>query len=629
MPHPPGTVFAGFTIDRVLGTGGMGTVYLARHPRLPRWDALKLMSAALSGEPGFAARFEREADLAAQLHHPNIVTVYDRGCTDDQLWIDMQYVAGTDCSEALAAGPMPAERCVHIVREVAVALDFAHAGGLLHRDVKPANILLAPNRHAEDGEQVLLMDFGIAKAINEAVGLTSVGALLLTPDYAAPEQIRLERLDHRVDIYALGCVLYELLTGVVPFPSHYREATLEGHLSRPPPRPSDALPSLPPGLDFVIAKAMAKDRQARYATCADLAREAAQAIRPPDPLPQAAMSVDGSTHARGTPRFVRRFVTTLVVLATFAAAFVLPSEKSRILAALSLPMPQSAALPLEHLVAALRINGNLDLYLVDSHTGALLTRLTSAEEEDQGPSLSPTREAIIYVREDGDRRTLRVMAADGTHDRTLFARPPDGCANMGRPAWSRSAPDTLAIVCTDEQGHPRLQVIRTNGTLERTLVDDRAYISDPTFAPDGSQIAFASSGVTDSDGGALFTVAADGSGRVKRLTSARAGSDNAPSWSPDGTQIVFRRRADNGTQRGNFEIWAIAADGSDLRPLVEHEARDSNPVWSPDGSLIAFMSERDGLPSTDGNYAWLISADGGKPRQLLREDGQIVAWTSR
>lgn len=511
MAHPPGTVVAGFTVDRVLGAGGMGTVYLARHPRLPRWDALKLMRADLTGDPGFGARFEREADLAAQLHHRNIVTIYDRGCSEGQLWIDMQYVAGTDCSEVLKAGVLPVDRAVHVVREVGIALDYAHAGGLLHRDVKPANILLAPSRHADDPEQVLLTDFGIARSINEAPRLTTAGELLLTPDYAAPEQIRLERLDHRVDVYALGCVLYELLTGSVPYPAHYRAATLEAHLGQPPPRPSVVRPQLPPGLDGVIATAMAKHREDRYATCADLVRAAEAAIRTPDPLPQAAMAAGTIPRpARRTPKFLRRCATVVVATATAAAALALPSDQSQILATMSLPIPRSAALPAEILVAPLLLGGNLDLHLVDFRTGSVERRLTTAPGEDRNPSISPDRQTIVYVRVADDRPTLRVMAADGSGDRELFIRPPPGCAQMGRPAWNQVQRDQLAVVCVDERRHPTLQILGTDGQHVRTLVDGPDYVSDPTFSPDGARLALAVSTFAGAEGGGIVTLASDG-----------------------------------------------------------------------------------------------------------------------
>ena len=170
MPLPPGAVIAGYRVVRLLGEGGMGAVYLVQHPDLPRQDVLKVMHGGMARHAALRARFEHEATLAAGLNHPNIVQVFDRGVTDDdQLWIRMQYVEGTDAAEALAAGPMQPGRVVNIVRSVGSALDYAHRAGLLHRDVKPANILLTPAGHADDAEHVMLADFGIAKAMDTDV----------------------------------------------------------------------------------------------------------------------------------------------------------------------------------------------------------------------------------------------------------------------------------------------------------------------------------------------------------------------------------------------------------------------------------------------------------------------------
>ena len=285
MTLAPGDEFAGYTIEAVLGTGGMGAVYLAKHPRLPRRDALKLLNPVYSADAGFRARFEREADLAAGLIHRNIVAVYDRGSVDGQLWIAMQYVRGTDAAVAMRAGDgsmgdgsMTPERVVHIVSEVGAGLDYAHRAGLLHRDVKPANILLAPPDAPGEPEHVLLTDFGIAKSTDEVQHLTGTGNLLATLAYASPEQIEAKPLDHRVDIYALGCVMYELLTGAVPFAGETPFATMRAHLHQPPPRPSAKVPGLPPALDDVVVTAMAKDREERYSSCRKLSLAARAAL---------------------------------------------------------------------------------------------------------------------------------------------------------------------------------------------------------------------------------------------------------------------------------------------------------------------------------------------------------------
>jgi serine/threonine protein kinase/ABC-type enterochelin transport system substrate-binding protein len=270
-----GTVVAGYRIEGVLGAGGMGTVYRARNPSLPRSDALKILSAEFSQDPQFRIRFSREAELAATLDHPNIVTVYSRGETDDgHLWIAMQYVAGSDADKEMRDGRMTPARAAHITTEVAKALDYAHRRQLLHRDVKPANFLLA----SED-ERVFLADFGIARALDEAVGLTQTGIVMASVAYAAPETLGGLGVDHRADIYSLGCALYRMLTGKSPFArSGGMAAMVAAHLSEPPPRVTDAAPTLPPAIDAVIAKAMAKDPGERYQTARELAAAATEAL---------------------------------------------------------------------------------------------------------------------------------------------------------------------------------------------------------------------------------------------------------------------------------------------------------------------------------------------------------------
>ena len=289
MSLRPGEVFAGYTVDRELGAGGMGSVYLARHPRLPRYDALKLLRAELCTDPGFVGRFEREADTVAQLDHPNIVPVYDRGSQDGQLWISMRFIDGTNAEKAIAdqgGGGLAPDRAVRIISKVASALDYAHKHELLHRDVKPANILLTPGPEDDDeAERVFLSDFGVAKAIGEAAerisSLTSTGSVVATLDYASPEQIKGQILDHRSDIYALGCVLYKLLTGTVPYPGDSVAARVYGHLNNDARPPSGIEPSLPAGFDEVVATAMAKDANDRYPTCRALALAARAALTSP------------------------------------------------------------------------------------------------------------------------------------------------------------------------------------------------------------------------------------------------------------------------------------------------------------------------------------------------------------
>ncbi|MEU8896903.1 serine/threonine-protein kinase [Nocardia sp. NPDC048505] len=305
----PGTVVGGYRIEGILGAGGMGTVYLARHPTLPRTDAIKVLSAEHTADDEFRARFEREANLAAGLDHPNIVSVYNRGEEHGQLWIAMQYVRGTDVAAVLERDPrsMNPVRALRIITEVGKGLDYAHRKGLLHRDIKPANFLLAH----EDGdeERVLLTDFGVAKSADDAGELTRTGTFLATIAYASPEQLSGEHLDPRSDIYSLACSLYKLLTGQNPFPGTQPAMVMMGHLQQPPPRVSVANPGLPVALDHVFARAMAKNPAERYATCREFTDAAARALGGEAPLHTAptfpVQAAPGAVTDRWTPEPAR------------------------------------------------------------------------------------------------------------------------------------------------------------------------------------------------------------------------------------------------------------------------------------------------------------------------------------
>lgn len=272
MPLAAGADFAGYTVVRCLGTGGMGEVYLAQHPRLPRQDALKILRAGVSADDEYRQRFEREADIAATLWHPHIVGVHDRGEHDGQLWIAMDYVPGTDTARFVRehhAKGLPAKYVDEIVRAVADALDYAHQRGLLHRDVKPANILLSDTQSAD--RRILLADFGIARWSDDVSGLTATNMTVGTVSYAAPEQLMGNTVDGRADQYALAATAYELLTGRPPFQNSNPAVVISQHLSALPPAIGDHRPELA-HLDPVFAKALAKEPADRFDRCADFAR---------------------------------------------------------------------------------------------------------------------------------------------------------------------------------------------------------------------------------------------------------------------------------------------------------------------------------------------------------------------
>ncbi|MGW4530874.1 serine/threonine-protein kinase [Nocardia sp. NPDC004340] len=304
-----GDVFAGYVIERELGRGGMGSVYLAKHPRLPRMTALKLLNQEMFSDDEIRARFIREADLVARLDHPNIVTVYDRGDEGEQLWISMQFIDGVNAS-SISPGTLPPLRAVQIITETAKALDYAHGLNVLHRDVKPANILLArSSSKTGSSERVYLTDFGIARLRDDTGHLTQTGTVTATLAYASPEQLTGASLDGRSDQYSLACTLFQLLTGAVPFEGTSPAAVIRGHLQQPPPQASPLRQALPRAIDAVLTKALAKRPADRYRSCVEFATAAERALsapaappRPPTPAhPQPIVAPRPPTPARPQP----------------------------------------------------------------------------------------------------------------------------------------------------------------------------------------------------------------------------------------------------------------------------------------------------------------------------------------
>jgi serine/threonine protein kinase len=269
----PGFRVAGYLLERLVGVGGMAAVYQARDERLGRVVALKL----LAGDEAVRMRFVREARAVAAVDHPHIIPVYAAGEADGMQFIAMRFVAGDTLQGVIAAvGALSPRRAAAFISPVASALDAAHAAGLVHRDVKPGNILVDARRGGP--EHAYLTDFGIARAMLSAGALTVAGQFLGTPDYAPPEQVNGQPVDGRADQYALGCVAFEMLSGTVPFKRELPIAVLYAHLSTPPPRLTSIRGDLPPAVDDVLARAMAKSPDERYPSCADFADALREAL---------------------------------------------------------------------------------------------------------------------------------------------------------------------------------------------------------------------------------------------------------------------------------------------------------------------------------------------------------------
>ncbi|HUR86718.1 MAG TPA: protein kinase [Solirubrobacteraceae bacterium] len=279
----PGRILGNYRIDGVLGRGGMGVVYEATQISLQRTVALKVIGADVSADSAFRERFRREGLIQAGLDHPHIVTVYEAGELERHLFIAMRLVRGPTLKDMIIGRELDAGRALRVLAPVADALDTAHDAGLIHRDIKPQNILVGPRDHA------YLADFGLMKAVGDRA-LTKTGQFMGSVDYVAPEQINGREATARTDVYALGAVLYEALTGIVPFPKASDAAVLYAHMADEPPRVSEQRPELPAALDEVIAAAMAKDPQDRPASAATLLRDAERAFSRPT---RAAMALPG------------------------------------------------------------------------------------------------------------------------------------------------------------------------------------------------------------------------------------------------------------------------------------------------------------------------------------------------
>lgn len=291
--------FAGYRIIRSLGSGGTGEVFVARHPRLPRDVALKILKPEFSHNDEFRARFLREADLVAQLSHPAIVDVSDRGEDDGRLWIAMQYIPGADAGRLLREGKVDVRHAVEIILAVADALDYAHSLGIVHRDVKPANILVPQSRGL--GPPAYVTDFGVGRRLADETRLTRVDTLVGTVDYTAPERFTDRESGGLGDQYSLGCTAFHLLTGSRPFESDSLATIVAEHRSRHPPSARNLNPQLPWPIDHVLYRAMSKDPANRYASCREFAADLATFLERRVPAPSGHPAANAPARSGASP----------------------------------------------------------------------------------------------------------------------------------------------------------------------------------------------------------------------------------------------------------------------------------------------------------------------------------------
>jgi serine/threonine protein kinase len=296
-----GQFFAGWRVERELARGGMGVLYLAHHPRLPRTDVIKVLSPQLSADARFRERFLREVTRMSTLSHPHLMPIHDSGESDDgTLYLVMPYISNGDLRQLLrSGGPLAPARAARLTGQLAAALDAAHRVGVVHRDVKPENVLLA-SVEPDDSDHALLTDFGISREDMGTNTLTATGELLLTPAYASPEQVLGHVVDARADQYALGCILFELLTGRPPYRNDVQVVMLMAHVQQPVPRLAAEL-GLPPAVDGVLARAMAKSAGDRFPNCRSMAQAALAALDVAASVPRPVVDLRDTAYATPPP----------------------------------------------------------------------------------------------------------------------------------------------------------------------------------------------------------------------------------------------------------------------------------------------------------------------------------------
>ncbi|CAN5331666.1 hypothetical protein BH20ACT24_BH20ACT24_21070 [soil metagenome] len=585
------SALAGYRIDSVLGRGGMGVVYGAADEALCRPVALKILAPPLANDEAFRRRFVRESRMAAAIDHPNIVPIYEAGEADGALYIAMRFVDGTDLGALIEReGPLSPKRALDILEQVARALDAAHARGLIHRDVKPANILLTAGQRPDAPEHVYLTDFGLSRAMSSPSDITHAGQVVGSPHYMAPEQIRGEPVDGRTDIYSLGCVLYSCLTGRPPFEKDTVIAAAYAHLSETPPPLSALRRDLPDDLDAIVGKAIAKGKEDRYPTCGAFLA-AARAAGLPGPAFASPIAVaptrdrDGSSRGRRWGAWLAG--ATLVTALALGILLWLPALRDR-QEGPAAPGPDDAAVG----GAPVRVANTL----VMSSSGGRVRPLTEGEVTDGAASWSPDGTEIAFASSRDGAQDIFVMKADGSGIRRLTEDPgPDR-----HPAWY---PDGTRVAYeTTVQGRAQIFVIPAEGGEATQLTDDRFDNRMPAWSPDGDQIAFVRIQGAEGD---IYVMEADG-GEAVALTDTPA-NERAPAWSPDGTRIAFHSTAEA------EQIYVMDADGTDVTQLTDLPLTGSNPVWSPDGRMIAFVQVVAGR-----THIAVMESDGSNVRNLTQ-----------
>lgn len=607
MPDLIGQSLGRYHILEQLGEGGMAVVYKALDTTLQRHVAVKIILPYRQHTEKFLTRFEREARALAKLSHPNILKIFDYGDHEDLPYLVMEYIPGGTLSKKLSGKPLDWQTSAALLAKVARALESAHFQNIIHRDVKPANILISNER------EPLLSDFGIAKIIandDETVDLTGSGVGIGTPQYMAPEQ-GLGRSDERSDVYSLGVIFYEMVTGHRPFEADTPMAVMLKKNTEPLPRPTQYNKSLPSSVENVLIKSLARDPNHRYADMAAFALALENlAGQNGTPLDETGDESDYLGNTNGVTPTVdapvitgsskNKFILPGILLAALAVCFVVgagifiagknifsPSDPTAAPAGIP-PLDSSTVVPEEPFPTDIAS----EVTEAPAEKNIPIDTPVPASPVPQIPALAANGKWIAFYSNKSGNDNIYIVDTDGNNLTEITTSP----AHDRYPSWS---PDGRQIVYeTNEGGDQELMVIDVESRELRKLTSNDCNDFEPSWSPAGDWIAYYS----DCDGEReIYKVRTNGNDR-QQLTFSTGAYNWFPSWSPDGNKITF-----SSNRSGKYYVYVMNADGSDLQQL----ARGCVSNFSPDGSQIVY-----GVYCTDTDALWIMNSNGSGQQQI-------------
>ena len=617
-----GQRFGDYVLEDQIGRGGMGVVFRARHAPTGDIVALKLMAPDLAHNASFRDRFVREAEAGPNLVHPHIVPVFETSEAHGELFIAMKLINGTDLKGLIQQeGRLDHQRALSIFRQAASALDAAHESGMVHRDVKPQNILVVPRETQTGTDQVYLTDFGLVRPITSETSASRTGQVFGSLPYMAPELIEGIPADGRADVYALGCVLYECLTGSIPFERDNEVSAVWAHIHEDPPLLTDTCRDLPGGLNDVVVKAMSKHPDDRFLTCGEFVTELElglgrklTALKYSHVRPLVERIPRGKTEREvWAPNFFpelsrvrsasRERLNWRKLTAFAAAAFIL----------LSVQVGREGGIP-RAVADVAEVAGSTGESLIESAFGDRNGEAKDLQvgSQPQGESL---RGAGSVIERGG--RDFRGLLPDGPRSSKGgdLLLPPDTVVRNGRIAFGRFTTCGPGTGCDVE-----IYSARADGRDPAHLTPGPLFGLGPEWSPDGRQIMFTGWQAAYTD---VYIMDADGR-NLRNLTESLNINEFGTSWSPDGRMIAFTRDPDYG-------LWIMNADGSDARQVTSESGPLEAGDWSPDGRKILFSRGRgcedvvqvDCIPT--GHKMYVVNVDG---RNLTRlGPGSDAKWS--